>query len=179
MTTTLSNDGKDGTAMAGNDTVGTYVRRHAAPRAASAARQPQWSRLAVMLGRPRALAAFLAAIGLAMAAPGFGRPVLAAGSPLDFGRTVTTGVISALHRAVSIAVDSDPVLNSVQTYAALIQGNSAGAPVNMDGELIGVNSATAGLGGAGHIRDGASRRRGAESATEPIICVRRVCNPKE
>ena len=146
MTTTLSNDSKGGTAMAGNDTIGSHVRRHAARRAASAARQPQLSRLAVMLGRPRALASFLVAIGLAMAVPGFDQPVLAEGSPLGFGHTVTTGVMSALHRAVSIAVGPDHVLNSVQTDVALNRGSSGGALVNMDGELIGVNSAMAGLG---------------------------------
>ena len=177
--TTRCNDTSGGTAMAGNDTNGTHVRRHAARRAASAARHPDWSRLAVMPRRALALATFSAAIGLAVAVPGFGRPVLGAGSPLRFGGTVTTGVISALHRAVSIAVDPDHILNSVQTDAAPSPGGSGGAPVNVGGELIGVNSAVAGLGGVGHIRDGAARQRGAESATELVICLRGVCNSKE
>jgi S1-C subfamily serine protease len=107
-----------------------------------------------MLSRPRALATFAAAIGLATAVPVFGQPVLAVESPPGFGHTVTGGVISVLHRAVSIAVDPDHVLNSVQTDAALNPGSSGGALVNTDGELIGVTSATAGLVGAGHIRDG-------------------------
>jgi hypothetical protein len=48
MSTTLSNN-TFGTAMAGNDTVGAHARRHAARRAASTARQPQWSRIMKML----------------------------------------------------------------------------------------------------------------------------------
>ena len=155
MTTTLSNN-TCGTAMAGNDTVGTHVRRRATRRAASAARQPQWSRFAVMLGRPRALATLSAAVGLATAVLVFGQPVLAVESPLGFGHTVTSGVISAPHRAVSIAVDPDRVLNLVQTDAALNRGSSGRPLMNTDGEFIGVNSATAGLVGAGHIRDGAA-----------------------
>jgi hypothetical protein len=151
MTTTLCNNAC-GTAMGGNDTVGTHVRRHAARRAA--ARQPEWSRFAVMLRRPRALATLSAAIGLAMAVLAFGQPLLAVESPLGFGHTVTSGFISALHRAVPIAVDPDRVLNSVQTDAALNPGSSGRPLVNTDGGLIGVNSATAGLVGAGYIRDG-------------------------
>lgn len=172
MTTTLPNN-SCGNAMAGNDTVGTHVRRHAARQAASAARRPQWSRLAVMLGGALTLATLSAAIGLATAVLVFGQPVLAVGSPLGFADTVATGVISALHHAMSIAVGPDRVLNSAKTHA-----RSGGALVNTDGEPI-ANSAMAGLGGAGHIRDGASRQRSAEPATELIVCVRQVCNPRE
>jgi hypothetical protein len=179
MTTTHSNDSKSGTAVAGNDTFGTRVRRQAPRRAASEPRQPKWSRLAVMPGRPLALATCSAAIGLAMAMPGFGQSVLVEGSPWGFVHTVTTGVINAVHHAVSVAVDPDHVLNAVQTDPALNPGRSGGPLVNMDGELIGVNSGMARLGGAGHIRGGALRQRSAEPATERVICVRRVCNPKE
>jgi hypothetical protein len=115
-----SDDNPAGTAMAGNDTIGTHVRRHAPRRAASAARHPDWSRLAVIPRRKPALATFSAAVGLAVAVLGFGEPVLAVGSPLGFGSTVTTGVISALNHAESIAVDPDYVLTAVQTDAALI-----------------------------------------------------------
>jgi Trypsin-like peptidase domain len=134
-----------------------------------------------MLGRALALATLSAAIGLAVAVLGFGQPVLAVGSPLGFGGTVTADAISALNRAVPIAVDRAPhtVLNATQTDAALNPGSSGGALVNVDGKLNGVNSAVAVLGGAGHIRDGAARQRDAESATELVVCVRRVCNAKE
>jgi hypothetical protein len=135
MAKTRSNDSQGGTVSADNDTIGTHVRPNTARRAL-------------------APGTFLAAIGLAVALLGFGQPVLPVGLPLRFDGTVTTGVISALKRAVSIAVDPDHVLNAVQTDAAVNPSSSGAALVNMDGELIGVNSATAGLDGAGHIRDG-------------------------
>src|ERR1700739_4607006 len=70
-------------------------------------------------------------------------------------------------------------LHSVQAGAGVDPGSLGGALTNMDGKPVGVNPVMARLGAAGHIRDGAFRSRGAESATEPIICVRRVCNAKE
>ena len=76
-------------------------------------------------------------------------------APLGFGLPV-----SALHRAVSIGVDP-------------------GALVNTDSKRIAVKPVMARLGAAGHIQDGAFRRRGAESAVAPVVCVRRVCNAKE
>jgi S1-C subfamily serine protease len=130
-----------------------------------------------MLGRALAPATFSAAIGLT-AVLGSGQPVLAMRSPLSLGSTVTTGVISALHRAASIAVDPDHVLNSVPTDAALNPGSSGGALVNIDGKPIGAGPAITQLGGAVHIGDGVARQRGAESTTEPSICFRRICNPK-
>src|SRR6185312_6920829 len=79
-----------------------------------------------------------------------GQPVVAIGSPLGLSGTVTTGIVSALNRPVSTTGESgnqNTVLNAIQTDAAINPGNSGGALVNMNGELIGVNSAIATMGG--------------------------------
>lgn len=79
-----------------------------------------------------------------------GQDVVAIGSPLGLESTVTTGIVSALNRPVSTAGDAknqNTVLDAIQTDAAINPGNSGGALVNMNGELVGVNSAIATLGG--------------------------------
>lgn len=79
-----------------------------------------------------------------------GQPVIAVGSPLGLEGTVTTGIVSALNRPVSTTGDTgnqNTVLDAIQTDAAINPGNSGGALTNMNGELIGVNSAIATLGG--------------------------------
>jgi putative serine protease PepD len=80
-----------------------------------------------------------------------GQNVVAIGSPLGLQGTVTTGIVSALDRPVSTGdgPDQNTVLDAIQTDAAINPGNSGGALVNMNGELIGVNSAIASLGGGG------------------------------
>jgi putative serine protease PepD len=89
-----------------------------------------------------------------------GQPVVAVGSPLGLQDTVTTGVISALNRPVSAGAEADnqsTAFDAIQTDAALNPGNSGGALVDMNGELIGMNSAIAalvGADGAGTIRSG-------------------------
>jgi putative serine protease PepD len=63
---------------------------------------------------------------------------------------VTTGIVSALNRPVAAGDGSGgnvTVLDALQTDAAINPGNSGGALVNMNGELIGVNSAIASMGG--------------------------------
>nr|WP_066473007.1 trypsin-like peptidase domain-containing protein [Skermania piniformis] len=80
-----------------------------------------------------------------------GQQVVAVGSPLGLAGTVTTGIISSLNRPVSTSGDSgnqNTVIDAIQTDAAINPGNSGGALVDMDGKLIGVNSAIATLGGA-------------------------------
>ena len=75
---------------------------------------------------------------------------MAIGSPLGLEGTVTTGIISALNRPVAAGGDAqnqNTVLDAIQTDAAINPGNSGGALVNMNGELVGVNSAIATLGG--------------------------------
>jgi putative serine protease PepD len=79
-----------------------------------------------------------------------GQDVVAVGSPLGREGTVTTGIISALNRPVAAGGDANnqnTVLDAIQTDAAINPGNSGGALVNMNGELVGINSAIATLGG--------------------------------
>lgn len=61
--------------------------------------------------------------------------VLAIGNPFGIGQTVTSGIISALDRS-----DGQGATAYIQTDAAINQGNSGGALVDMDGDLIGINS---------------------------------------
>lgn len=67
-----------------------------------------------------------------------GEQVVAIGNALGYGQSVTTGIVSALDRAVTI----DGVTNLlIQTDAAINPGNSGGALLNMSGQLVGINSA--------------------------------------
>lgn len=97
-----------------------------------------------------------------------GQPVMAVGNPLGLAGTVTTGIVSALNRPVTTASSEggsggstqDPfggstpsaatpvVTNAIQTSAAINPGNSGGALVTADGQLIGINSSIASLGGS-------------------------------
>ncbi len=78
-----------------------------------------------------------------------GQPVVAIGSPLGLSATVTSGIVSALNRPVRTGSESgqsqDTVINAVQTDAAINPGNSGGALVDMNGSVIGINSAIASL----------------------------------
>lgn len=79
-----------------------------------------------------------------------GQQVVAVGSPLGLQGTVTTGIISSLNRPVSTGDEQtgqQSVMSAIQTDAAINPGNSGGALVDMNGNLIGVNSAIASLGG--------------------------------
>src|SRR5829696_5980514 len=64
--------------------------------------------------------------------------VLAIGDPFGVGQTVTNGIISALNRTADPSGDAAAAY--IQTDAAINPGNSGGALVDMDGDLIGVNS---------------------------------------
>jgi putative serine protease PepD len=78
-----------------------------------------------------------------------GEPVIAIGSPLGLDATVTTGIISALHRPVTPrGEDSQAFIDALQTDAAINPGNSGGPLFNAQGEVIGINSAVAALPGA-------------------------------
>lgn len=73
-----------------------------------------------------------------------GQATVAIGNALGFGQSVTTGVISALEREVSIQDDSTGAVITnklIQTDAAINGGNSGGALLNMNGEVIGIVSA--------------------------------------
>lgn len=67
-----------------------------------------------------------------------GDPCIAIGNALGYGQSVTVGYISALEREITV---SDGRITVLQTDAAINPGNSGGALVNMNGELIGVNTA--------------------------------------
>lgn len=67
-----------------------------------------------------------------------GEQVVAIGNALGYGQSVTTGIVSALDRAVSTDAS---VSTYIQTDAAINPGNSGGALLNMDGELVGINTA--------------------------------------
>ncbi|WP_156934779.1 trypsin-like peptidase domain-containing protein [Pseudonocardia spinosispora] len=118
-----------------------------------------------------------------------GQTVMAIGSPLGLGGTVTTGIVSALNRAVSVGSDgddpappdlprrplprpngglpplpgpapenpdslklpisNDEVLNAIQTDAAINPGNSGGPLVDLEGNVVGINTAIASVAGDG------------------------------
>lgn len=73
-----------------------------------------------------------------------GESAIAIGNALGYGQSVTTGVISALGRSVTVADSSTGATivcnNLIQTDAAINPGNSGGALLNMKGEVIGINS---------------------------------------
>ncbi len=78
-----------------------------------------------------------------------GDPVIAIGSPLGLSGTVTTGIVSAVNRAVAVAGEgNDPeiVFSAIQTDASINPGNSGGALVAADGTVIGINSSIDTLG---------------------------------
>lgn len=75
-----------------------------------------------------------------------GEPAIAIGNALGYGQSVTTGVISALDRSVTTTNSQtgetqESGVNLIQTDAAINEGNSGGALVNVNGEVIGINSA--------------------------------------
>ncbi|MBQ2115163.1 MAG: trypsin-like peptidase domain-containing protein [Lachnospiraceae bacterium] len=71
-----------------------------------------------------------------------GQQVVAIGNALGYGQSVTTGIISALNREVSVSDEKGGSITNklIQTDAAINPGNSGGALINMNGELIGINS---------------------------------------
>jgi putative serine protease PepD len=88
-----------------------------------------------------------------------GDTVLAIGSPLGLEGSVTSGIVSALHRTVSLGSEqpSDPsnpqqstgasVGDAIQTDAAINPGNSGGPLVDLGGRVVGINTAIASVGG--------------------------------
>lgn len=79
-----------------------------------------------------------------------GDDTIAVGSPLGLESTVTTGIVSAVHRPVSAGggAGAPAFIDAIQTDAAINPGNSGGPLLNASGEVIGVNSAVASLPGA-------------------------------
>ena len=66
--------------------------------------------------------------------------VLAIGNPLGFESTVTAGIVSAIGRASMPGTRMASFTDYIQTDAAINQGNSGGALVNMNGEVVGINA---------------------------------------
>jgi Do/DeqQ family serine protease len=72
-----------------------------------------------------------------------GEWALAVGNPFDLTSTVTAGIISAKGRDINIIKGGTPIESFIQTDAAVNPGNSGGALVDVNGKLIGINSAIA------------------------------------
>lgn len=77
-----------------------------------------------------------------------GAQVVAIGNALGYGQSVTTGIVSAKNRQLNsddtvgdYDSDSNSATNLIQTDAAINPGNSGGALLNMNGEVVGINSA--------------------------------------
>ncbi|MDQ3481040.1 MAG: trypsin-like peptidase domain-containing protein [Actinomycetota bacterium] len=78
-----------------------------------------------------------------------GQSVVAIGSPLGLDATVTSGIISATRRPVTAGGEGETsYISALQTDAAINPGNSGGPLVDLDGFVIGVNSAIATVGGS-------------------------------
>jgi Do/DeqQ family serine protease len=72
-----------------------------------------------------------------------GEWVLAVGNPFNLTSTVTAGIVSAKGRNLGIVADKYRIESFIQTDAAVNPGNSGGALVNTQGELVGINTAIA------------------------------------
>jgi len=70
-----------------------------------------------------------------------GELAIAIGNPAGFESTVTAGIISGLHRAIPSQGQTPALVDLIQTDAAISPGNSGGALVDRNGEVIGINVA--------------------------------------
>ena len=77
-----------------------------------------------------------------------GEWVLAVGNPFSLNSTITAGIVSAKGRNINILKEQYAVENFIQTDAAINPGNSGGALVNLEGGLVGINTAIASPTGA-------------------------------
>lgn len=89
-----------------------------------------------------------------------GEPAIAIGSPLgsDYANTVTEGIISAKNRTITTKSESGGTvsINAIQTDAAINPGNSGGPLINIEGQVIGINSVKISNSGASPMSGGAS-----------------------
>lgn len=70
-----------------------------------------------------------------------GQWVLAVGNPFNLNSTVTAGIVSAKGRSINIIDEQSAIESFIQTDAAVNPGNSGGALVNLNGDLVGINTA--------------------------------------
>jgi putative serine protease PepD len=117
-----------------------------------------------------------------------GDTVLAIGSPLGLQGSVTAGIVSALHRTISVGGDQQSqfetnrarttIGDAIQTDAPINPGNSGGALVSTEGKVIGINSAIATQGSTGNIGVGfAISANKAKSVAEQLITGQKVSHP--
>jgi putative serine protease PepD len=117
-----------------------------------------------------------------------GDTVLAVGSPLGLQGSVTAGIISALHRTISVGGDQQSrfsaptptttIGDALQTDAPINPGNSGGALVDTNGKVIGINSAIATSGSSGNIGVGfAIPANKAKSVAQALINGGKVSHP--
>jgi putative serine protease PepD len=116
-----------------------------------------------------------------------GDTVLAIGSPLGLQGSVTAGIVSALHRTISVGNQSQTqfdtgaqttIGDAIQTDAPINPGNSGGALVNTNGEVIGINSAIATQGSNGNIGVGfAISANKAKTVTDQLAKGAKVSHP--
>jgi putative serine protease PepD len=117
-----------------------------------------------------------------------GDTVLAIGSPLGLQGSVTAGIVSALHRTITVGDDqrgpfssggsSTTIGDAIQTDAPINPGNSGGALVDTNGQVIGINSAIATSGSSGNIGVGfAISSNKAKAVTEQLINGGKVSHP--
>ena len=95
-----------------------------------------------------------------------GEWVLAVGNPFNLSSTVTAGIVSAKGRSIDILDDAYRIESFIQTDAAVNPGNSGGALINTNGDLVGINTA---------IVTKSGRYEGYSFAT-PVNVVRKVIN---
>ncbi|MCA9815729.1 MAG: trypsin-like peptidase domain-containing protein [Candidatus Obscuribacterales bacterium] len=100
-----------------------------------------------------------------------GEFVIAIGSPLGYDHSVTLGIISAVERTVT---DINGNINFIQTDAAINRGNSGGPLINLNGEVIGVNTAFQGNGQSIGFSIPADVAR---SVTDDLIANRKILRP--
>ena len=129
-----------------------------------------------------------------------GDPVMAIGNPLGLSGSVTTGIVSALHRPVrstagqqeqspfdpgrnQTSADTTVVTDAIQTSAPINPGNSGGALVNAQGQLVGLTSSIATVSGSGNGQSGnigigfAIRADQVQSVTESLIETGKAVTP--
>lgn len=73
-----------------------------------------------------------------------GEPAIAIGNPFGYSKSVSSGIISAIHRQIVEPNNPKPLTNLIQTDAAINPGNSGGPLLNAYGQVIGINTAIRG-----------------------------------